>query len=73
MKNLPRQLTETSHSELQWDPANVSQTSSYVIRAMRERVQLCQDPQAEFALLRESLGVSRINHSLGVQDHTILH
>ena len=31
------------------------------IRAMRERVQLCQD-SAEFALLRESLGVSRVNH-----------
>ena len=29
-----------------------------VIR-VRERVQLCQDPQTEFALLRESLGVSR--------------
>ena len=28
-----------------------------VIRAMHERVQLCQDPQTEFAL-RESLGVS---------------
>ena len=30
-----------------------------VIRAMHERVQLCQDPQTEFALLREGLGVSR--------------
>ena len=27
-----------------------------VVRAMHERVQLCQDPQTEFALLRESLG-----------------
>ena len=42
-----------------------------VIRAMHERVQLCQDPQIEFALLRESLGVSRINHILRV-GHTIL-
>ena len=39
---------------------------------MRERVQLCQDPQTEFALLRESLGVSRINHILRVHGHTIL-
>ena len=37
-----------------------------VIRAMRERVQLCQYPLTEFALLRESLGVSRINHILRV-------
>ena len=37
-----------------------------VIRAMHERVQLCQDPQTEFALLRESLGVGRINHILRV-------
>ena len=37
-----------------------------VIRAMHGRVQLCQDLQTEFALLRESLGVSRINHILRV-------
>ena len=37
-----------------------------VVRAMNERVQLCQDPQTEFALLRESLGVSRTNHILRV-------
>ena len=41
------------------------------IRAMHERVQLCQDPQTESALLRESLGVSRINHILRVHGHTI--
>ena len=40
-------------------------------RAMHERVQLCQDPQTEFAL-RESLGASRINHILRVHGHTIL-
>ena len=39
-----------------------------VIRAMHERVQLCQDKQTEFALLRESLEVSRINHILRVHD-----
>ena len=42
-----------------------------VIRAMHERVQLCQDPQTESAL-RESLGVSRINHIQRVHGHTIL-
>ena len=41
-----------------------------VIRAMHERVQLCQDPQTEFAFLRESLGVSR-KHILRVHGHTI--
>ena len=35
-----------------------------VIRAMRERVQLCQDPHTKFALLRESFCVSRNNHIL---------
>ena len=39
---------------------------------MHECVQLCQDPLTEFALLRESLGVSRINHVLRVHGHTIL-
>ena len=43
-----------------------------VIRAMHERVQLCQDPHTEFAVLRESLGGSRINHLLRVHGHTIL-
>ena len=43
-----------------------------VIRAMHERVQLCQDPQTEFALFRESLGVSHISHILRVHDHKIL-
>ena len=39
-----------------------------VIRAMHGRVQLCQDPQTEFSLLRECLGVSRINHILWTED-----
>ena len=38
-----------------------------VIRAMRERVQLCQDSQTEFAFLRESPGVGRINHTTSSQ------
>ena len=45
---------------------------AFVIRAMHERAQLCQDPQTEFALLRESLRVSRINHILRVHGHMIL-
>ena len=48
------------------------QAKADVIRARHERVQLCQDPQTEFALLRESLGVSRINHILLLHGHTIL-
>ena len=40
---------------------------------MHERVKLCQDPQTEFALLRESLGVRRINHVLQVHGRNILH
>ena len=39
---------------------------------MHERVQHCQDPQTEFALFCESLGVSRINHILRVHGHRIL-
>ena len=35
-------------------------------------VQLCQEPQTEFALLLESLGVSRINHIFRVHDRTII-
>ena len=42
-----------------------------VIRAVHERVQLCQDPQTGL-LLRQSLGASRINHILRVQGHIIL-
>ena len=43
-----------------------------VTRAMHERVQVCQDPQIEFALLRESPGVRRISQNLRVNGHTIL-
>ena len=39
---------------------------------LHERVQLCQDPQTEFALLRESLRVSRINHILRVHGDKIM-
>ena len=40
--------------------------------AMHERVQLYQNPQTEFSLLRECLGVNRINHILRVHGYTIL-
>ena len=46
--------------------------SADVFRAMRERVQLCQDPQAEFALIRKSLGVSRVNRIFQVHGCLIL-
>ena len=48
------------------------QAKADVIRALHERVQLCQDPQTEFALLRESLGVRRINHILRLHGRAIL-
>ena len=37
-----------------------------VVKAMHERVQLCQDPQTEFVLATESSGVGRVNHILRV-------
>ena len=43
-----------------------------VLRAVHEPVQLCQDPQTEFALLRESLGVRRVNGIFRVHGQTIL-
>ena len=39
---------------------------------MHERVQLCQDPQTEFALLRGSVVVTRINHNFRVHGRTFL-
>ena len=39
---------------------------------MHVRVQLCQDPQTECALLRESLVVGHINHILWVHGRAIL-
>ena len=43
--------------------------SSHVIRAMHEQVQLCSDPPREFALILESLGVSRVNqHSASTEN-----
>ena len=64
----PRRLAEVTRLELQWDPrqyiADQFLAKADVIRAMHERVRLCQDPQTEFAPLRESHGVLRINHIL---------
>ena len=45
------------------------QSKADVVRAMHERVWLCQDSQTEFALPRESLGASRVNHILRVHGH----
>ena len=38
-----------------------------VVQAMHESVQLCQDPQTEFVLARESLGVGRMNPAAAFQ------
>ena len=43
-----------------------------LIRTMHERVQPCQDPQTEFALLGESFDVSRIYHFFRVHGHAFL-
>ena len=45
-------------------PANTDAT-----QATHDRVQLCQNPQTEFTLIRESLGVGRVNHIFRVQGH----
>jgi hypothetical protein len=45
------------------------ESKALVVRAMHERVRLCQDPQSEFVLARESLGVGRVNHILRVHGH----
>ena len=45
-----------------WCVANQLQPEADVIRAMHERVQLCQGPQVESDLIRESLSVSRVTH-----------
>ena len=42
-----------------------------VVKAIHERLQLCQDPQTEFVLARESLGVGRVNHILRVHGHAL--
>ena len=43
-----------------------------VAKAMYEHIQLCADPQTEFVLARQSLGVSRVNHILRVHGHRII-
>ena len=64
---------------LLWSPVSSSRTNSQPRQMLFEQctnvfscAKLCQDPQTEFALLRESFGVSRINHILRVHGHTIL-
>ena len=39
---------------------------------MHERVGLCKDPLTEFDFIRESLGVSMVNHIFRVHGHVIL-
>ena len=73
---LSQWLLGATHSELLWDRGSSSRTNSWPMQMsfeqVHERVQLCQDPQTEFSVLRESLGVSRVNHILRVHGHTIL-
>ena len=65
--------TDKDAAVADWSPnaesgADQILVTSDVIRAVRERVQFCQDPQTEFALIRESLGVSSVIHIFTVQD-----
>ena len=53
-----------------WCVADQLHAKADVIREM-ERVQLCQDPQSEFAVIREGLGVSRANRIFRVHGHMI--
>ena len=48
------------------------QRKTQVAKAMHERVKLCHDPQTEFVLARDSLGVGRVNHILRVHGHSLL-
>ena len=48
-----------------------SRVGSWARQTSHERVQFCQDLQKEFALLRESLGASRINHILRPHDSAL--
>ena len=43
-----------------------------VVRAMQERVAICQDAQTEHVLNRESLGVGRVNHILRVHGDALV-
>ena len=38
---------------------------------MHERVKVCQDPQTDFVLMRECLGVGRVNHILRVHGNQL--
>ena len=50
---------------------NQLEKKTHVVKAMHERVQLCQSPQTEFVLARDSLGVGRVNHILRVHGHRL--
>ena len=71
----PQLPLEASHLEPQSDLDSTPRSSSWAKHMSFEQCTntfSSQDPQTEFALLRESLGASRINHILQVQGHTIL-
>ena len=51
--------------------ADQLETERDVIRTLHERAPFCHDPKTEFAWLRGSLGVNRVNLILRVHGHTI--
>ena len=65
-----QQSMEMSQSESQRAPVAVSQTSSCKKQTSCMHAP-CHHPQTEFALLRGTPGVSRINHILRVHGHTM--
>ena len=48
------------------------QTKVRVVRAMQEKAAVCQDPQTEHVLCRQSLGIGRVNHILRVHGHELV-
>ena len=69
-------VADLDAAPLEWKLASVSTAVHGNITlgvAVGNACSCVQDAQTEFALLRESLGVSRINHILRVHGHTILH
>ena len=72
----PQLALEASRSESLSDHDSSLRTGSWPRQTSLEPCtnvsSLCQDPQTEFALLRQSMGVGRINHVLRVHGLAIL-
>ena len=72
MQNMAKVSTVTAGSSTLGVPIGLRQHIADQLLAKadaRTSSAVCQDPQTEFALLRESLGVSRINHILRAHGH----